>query len=174
MYVKRVKLSKEELTVKEIKDFFIISEKGLKLFYDNLSVAKFLGDTSTEFDAKLARYIEELDKTTSLSLLSAIEAHFRVDYLNKCYGKKKDSLSIALREIYKTVYQEIPLPELINEWRKLFTRSRFIPEFHLALKYRHWLAHGRYWVYPSRKFDFASILALAVGLQNELGIKMGA
>jgi hypothetical protein len=44
-----------------------------------------------------------------------------------------------------------------------------------ALNYRNWLAHGRYWVAKlGRKYDFFSVLTLAINIQKELGIKMGA
>jgi hypothetical protein len=65
--------------------------------------------------------IEELEKTSSLTLLSSLEAKLRIDYLKRCYQKGKDGLSKDFRAIHKQKSHRASLEEYILEtWKKRF------------------------------------------------------
>jgi hypothetical protein len=53
--------------------------------------------------------------------------------------------------------------EILPAWRKYTdVASGVISDLRGALKYRHWLAHGRYWVPKlGRKYEYHDIYALA-------------
>ena len=49
----------------------------------------------------------------SFSILSALEAAFRIDYLTRCNQKKEDSLSKKMREIYQNKENCVSLEKTI-------------------------------------------------------------
>ena len=172
---KRVPFSNEELPIKEIEAYFVTTEKALRSFYQ-INNLYFTTYTVEELNNELERRIEELDKSTAFTILAAIEAHLRVDFLQRCYNKEKDSLSKRFRNLNKKKGSSVSLSDDILElWMQHISKKSVISELRGALNYRHWLAHGRYWVAKwGRKYDFYDVLTLAINIQNELGIEMGA
>jgi hypothetical protein len=171
---KRVPFSNEELPIKEIEAYFVTTEKALRSFYQ-INNLYFTTYTVEELNNELERRIEELDKSTAFTILAAIEAHLRVDFLQRYYDKEKDPLSRKFRNLYKKKGDRPPLEGILELWMQHLTRKSVISELRGALNYRHWLAHGRYWVAKwGRKYDFYDVLTLAINIQNELGIEMGA
>jgi len=171
---KRVPFSNEELPIKEIEAYFVTTEKALRSFYQ-INNLYFTTYTVEELNNELERRIEELDKSTAFTILAAIEAHLRVDFLQRYYDKEKDPLSRKFRNLYKKKGDRPPLEDILELWMQHLTRKSVISELRGALNYRHWLAHGRYWVAKwGRKYDFYDVLTLAINIQNELGIEMGA
>ena len=126
---------------------------------------RFLGYSITELTIELNERLSEIDVSSSLSLLSAIEAAFRIDYLQRCYQKKKDPLSRVFREIHKVKGSKTSLEDdILDSWKQNSSAPKEILG-HLkgALKFRHWLAHGRYWApkLGRTKYDYQSVYQLA-------------
>jgi hypothetical protein len=126
---------------------------------------RFLGYSIDELKSELTLRLAEIDITSSLSLLSAIEAAFRIDYLQRCYMRKKDPLSRTFREIHKHKGSMASLEDdILDTWKQCTIESKEILG-HLkgALKYRHWIAHGRYWEpkLGRSKYDYQSVYQLA-------------
>ena len=126
---------------------------------------RFLGYSITELNFELELRLTEIDITSSLSLLSAIEAAFRIDYLQRCYIRKKDPLSRAFREIHKLKGSKASLEDdILDSWKQNTSAPKVILG-HLkgALKFRHWIAHGRYWEpkLGKTKYDYQSVYQLA-------------
>jgi len=112
----------------------------------------------------LGERVEEADLTSSLTVLAAVEAAFRIDYLKRCYGKKKDPVSRALRGIYKKKQEKASLEdEIFEAWISNSSGTRtLIGELRGAFRFRHWLAHGRYWTAKlGRRYDFDDVFTLA-------------
>jgi hypothetical protein len=125
---------------------------------------RFEGYTDAEVDGELAERIEELEKSSAMTILSAIEAAFRIDFLQRCYLRKKDALSRAFRDIYKSKGLKIAIDDdIFTAWKNYsIGGSRLIGELRGAFRYRHWLAHGRYWEPKlGRRYDYISIYELA-------------
>jgi hypothetical protein len=100
-----------------------------------------------------------------------MEAIFRIDYEQRCYLKKKDPLSRAFRDLHKHRRSNVSLEEEIFDLWKEYTNGakQLISELKGAFKYRHWLAHGRYWTPKlGRKYDFVSLYALATNVLSSL------
>jgi hypothetical protein len=171
---KKVSFSNEVLTIKEIQDYYARSEHALREFCLN-NRQYFIGYTLSEIEEELDKYIQELDKSCSFTLLAAIEAYLRIDYLQRCYNKEKDVLSRDLRALFKIKNSRASLDDdILTLWKKHLSSSCSISELRGALHYRDWLAHGRYWVAKlGRNYDFFELLKLAIFLQNELDIEMG-
>lgn len=131
--------------------------------------ADFVGLSENEIEQEKNEILKENDITHCLLLLTAIEAAIRLDANQKYCNKKKDSLSKKIKEIYnRTKGEKIKLDEdLINarleedepKLRKSYN------ELKTCFKYRHWLAHGRYWE-PKKphNFDFDSILIVILSI----------
>lgn len=133
--------------------------------------ADFVGLSKDEIEKEKESLLKENDTTHCLLLLTAIEALIRLDSDEKYCNKKKDPLSKKIKEIYdRTKGERIKLDDdLINARMSEDDVSlrRFYIDLKTCFKYRHWLAHGRYWD-PKRvsKVNFDSILIV---MQSILG-----
>ncbi len=98
-----------------------------------------------------------------MNLLAALEAAFRVDFLQRCYKKGKDPVSREFRKLYASEGIYVSLEEdIFQVWKqKSSVPSSVISQLKGAFKYRHWLAHGRYWVPKFRQYDYHDIYTLA-------------
>lgn len=141
-------------TIAEIAEYHNDVVSALKLYFRGRRRA----------EGVLAARIEETDLRSALAILTAIEASFRVDYLCRCQKKMKDDVSRAFRTIYKGRKSNVRLEdEIFQTWRQESPASRaLIGELRGAFKFRHWLAHGRYWEPKlGRKYDFNFVYSLA-------------
>lgn len=145
----RNQLIAKPITLEEIAVYYKDSEAALRLFFslDNPRVEQFLGSTPEELDMKLNERIEELGRLASLSLLATLEALFRTDYKERIKKRKKDCLSKALKKIHNIKATKASLEDdILQAWKENTNdSSQLISHLKGAYKYRHWLAHGRYW-----------------------------
>jgi len=165
---KRVSFSGENLSLDEIAQHHNDTEGALRLFFSTASPSypfRFAGYKPDEISDELGDRMTELDRNSAMSLLAAIEAVFRVDYLQRCYQKKKDAVSRQFREIYKAKEIHASLEDDIFEvWKNNSTGStKLIGDLRGAFKFRHWMAHGRYWTPKlGQKYDYLSLYTLAL------------
>ena len=111
-------------------------------------------------------YIEETDRRSSLAVLTLIDAAFKLDYRYRCENKLKDDLSRAFRAKQKQRqgYQNVSLEQdIFDAWIKYASGAHaLIGDLRGAFRFRHWLAHGRYWTPKlGRNYDFNSLYSLA-------------
>jgi len=143
---------------------------SLKLYFSEASptfVARFFDRRPDEIAAELADRVEETDRRSAFFVLATLERAFLADYESRCRGKMKDELSKAFRRIYKSKKTNVRLDEDIFEaWRRDRTLRQLIGELRGAFRFRHWMAHGRYAVRPTGKYDFGSIYLLAENVLN--------
>jgi PAS domain-containing protein len=112
---------------------------------------------------------EETETRSIFDLLATIEAVLRIDYQSRVNHRSKDVLSRAFRTLYQRKQERVLFDEdLLELWTKHHPElKRYISELRAALKFRHWLAHGRYWQRPTNsRFDYASIYDLANDISN--------
>jgi hypothetical protein len=95
--------------------------------------------------------------------LSTLESFFRQDYISRCREKKKDPLSRVFRQKYKSKKEKVNLEnEILEEWKAHYPdHKKIIGDIKGTLKFRHWLAHGRYWKPNFSKYDILSIYNMA-------------
>ncbi len=164
---KRVSFSGEHQELTQIAAHHSDVTDALRLYFrpaDGPYQARFAGYSLAELKDELRARLAEVDRTSALSVLSALEAAFRIDYLQRCYAKKKDGVSRAFRKIYQHKGPRPALEEdILTVWRRESTTPvRLIVALTEAFNYRHWLAHGRYWTPRlGRKYDYESVYALA-------------
>jgi len=146
---KKVVFSNNHLNIDYITTYRNDVAASLRNYFSLHSVdqERFLGYSTEEISSDLRDRIQELDYMSSLSLLAALEAFFRIDYLQRNYRKKKYAVSRALLDIYKSKNDRASLEDdILEAWlANTHNTSQIIGELKGAFKYRHWLAHGRYW-----------------------------
>lgn len=121
-----------------------------------------------EVNAYFEGILEEIDTQTSLFLLAATEATVRADFLERVYTRKKDAVSQTFRKVYKTRCNhnkvKVRLEEdILDVWgNQLPSTKPDVSRLKGALKYRNWLAHGRYWVPKmGQRYDPIGIIQIA-------------
>jgi hypothetical protein len=172
----RVSFSGEELSINQIEEYFDSTEKALRSYYHH-SNPVFAEYSYQELTDELDNRIAELNRSTTLMAFATIEAHLRIDFLKRCYYRYKDDLSRKFREVYSIKGSNVSLSDdILRLWMGYITRKSHVSDLISALNYRHWLAHGRYWVAKlgRTKYDFREIVRLAILLQSEMNIDMGA
>jgi hypothetical protein len=114
---------------------------------ENINHKKFIGMTPQEFESYFKESNKELDYLVCFDLLSATEAVLRMDYNEKVSLKLKTETARKFREINKEKGNKVSLEEdIIKVWKQYDTSTTSdFSDFLGSLKYRHWLAHGRYW-----------------------------
>jgi len=169
------KLSKsnQHLNFEEIADMYSFREKSLILFFSNHNpeyLNSFIGYTPDEVLQELRYQVSEIERDACLNLLAAIEAIFRLDYAIRCEEKDKAEISRRFRELFSEHQYRLPLEDsLFEEWKNVFSvKSSVISYLKGAFKYRHWLAHGRYWTLKAGKpkYDFYDLYTLALEVEK--------
>ena len=158
----KVSFSNQELSFKDIQNYHSTLTKALLEFYKSATDVCFVGYTSTEMRQELEGRLSELDKSSCLSLFASIEALLRINYLQRCEQKRKDTISRKMREIYLSKANKASLEDDILEiWKQEPCLTSIASQIKAAFKYRHWLAHGRYWTPKfGRKYDFDYLYTL--------------
>jgi hypothetical protein len=162
------------LSLEEIAAYHEDVVSCLKYYFNELSAysaERFFAYTPDERAKELRRRVEETSLRSILIVLASVEARFRVDYEDRCRYRLKDNLSRSFRAIYKNRKRKVKLEQDIFEaWKTHRAESRLrIGELRTAFKFRHWLAHGRYWQPKiGRNFDFESVFDLAAAVSQKL------
>jgi hypothetical protein len=173
----RLSRSHQELDFESIANDYNLFKKSLDLFYskNNHDFQNFFSNYSeneilNEYNLKSS----ELDKLFVLTLLSAIEAKFKIDYSIRCENRYKDEISQIFREYYRENSYRVNFEEkILKTWKDKSAKSNvFFNEIIQIFKFRHWLAHGRYWILKSNieKYDFFYIYAIAQSIDSDLNL----
>ncbi|VAW48201.1 hypothetical protein MNBD_GAMMA03-823 [hydrothermal vent metagenome] len=110
-----------------------------------------------------------LNKATTILTHRALEAAFRIDYLyrsKRVNRTKNDLLTQSFYKLYLIKGKNARFEdEILSSWKTHTSspnNSKIISDLIEAFKYRHWLAHGRYYTPKlGKKYDFTSIYTLA-------------
>ena len=163
----RVSFSGQELDLDQIAKHHAASESALREYFSTASssfIYRYAGGTLSALDTDLEFSVDELDYNSAFNVMAAIEAALRTDYLTRVYERKRDDLSRAFRAINKAKGRKVLLErDILTAWRVHGALPNGIYSSVLkAFEYRHWLAHGRYWV-PEfhRKYDYFTVSGIA-------------
>ena len=163
---RRVAFAASYPELQDIAEHYEISVKSMALLYSQLNpgfASDFQYYTHDEVAKERDDRLEEIDASLALTLLASIEATFRVDYLRRCYRRRRDSLSRDFRLLYRKKGRNVSFEEeLLEGWKRHSNvRQSLLGDIKGAFKYRHWLAHGRYWIPKlGRRYDFSNIFGL--------------
>lgn len=125
---------------------------------------RFAGYTREDMQKEKREIFEENERNSVMNMLAALEAAFRMDYLDRCQKKKRDPLSRQFRAIYVAKRERVSLRDDIFPVWKLYSADarRTVSRVEDAYRYRNWLAHGRYWTLKiGDPYDYATIYRLA-------------
>lgn len=173
----RISFSGQHLELLEIFAQHTDVEASLRSYFSPASVyyaERFFDYKEPDVKDELEIRLAEHERTTIFAILAALEAAFRIDYLQRSYKKKKDSLSRGFRDLHRKKGSRASLEdEILDEWKKYSSVSdKVIGELKGAFKYRHWLAHGRYWEPKlGRKYDYYSVYALAESILDSFPLE---
>ena len=160
----RVSFSAEEQSLEEIANHHADVQAGIFEFFAGSSRILLDRYADSKLDEARDKSLKELSFTSSLSVLSSVEAAIRLDYLRRVYGRWRDPLSRSMKELHKEKENKARLEdELIGRWRAHTDVSDALYGALVgAFKYRHWLAHGRYWTPKlGRQYDYETVYDIA-------------
>ena len=161
--VRRITFSGQHLPLAQIAQYYSDIEASVRNYFSFPNPQRFAGYTPQEMKREMDFVLDEHARSTSMSILSALEATFRVDFLQRCYKRRRDPLSRAFREVHRKKGQRVPLTDILSEWQQHPDVSRsVIKDLERVFRYRHWLAHGRYWTPKiGQEYDYDDIYTLA-------------
>ena len=144
-------------------------KNSLRQYFKNISLMAnkpehLLFLTEDEIKELLGRRLDETDARSSFVILTYIESLFQLHYLN--FSKNRKRIPPKLLDEYKTIRNRKNAPPSLNDhifgaWKKAFPEeARFFGELKEALKYRHWMAHGRYFTLKSINSDPDTVFVL--------------
>ncbi|THV21561.1 hypothetical protein [Peteryoungia ipomoeae] len=177
--LKRVTFSGDNQLISQIALHHRDLEDALRQYFSLESgtiPGRYVGYTRSELAAELQRRLAEIELTSSMAVLAAFEASLRVDYLKRCYEKRKDPLSRDFREVYAQRGSRAGLEdEILAAWCRALPRSKpLIDNLIAAFKFRHWLAHGRYWTpkWGAKPIDFQEVYMLVDWAGRQFDLKV--
>ncbi len=150
----------------DIADYHIDAKASLQLYYSNSHsghVARFATYSPREVDEEFAERLEETERRSTLVILARVEAAFRQDYLVRGRSKLADPISVDFRKTFRSRGDRARLEDdILGIWRQHIEPSDrdYISQLRSMFKYRHWLAHGRYWQ-SGRQYAFDDVYVLA-------------
>ncbi|OAH58599.1 hypothetical protein AWH48_16465 [Domibacillus aminovorans] len=131
---------------------------------------EFIGMPLKEVNRHFSEAIKELEYSYCLSLLSATEARFRMDYVVRATQRLRDDLSRRFRDIYKEEKRNVRFEVILDNWKEYHPDLKtHVGYYNGALQLRHWLAHGRYWTPKfGNKYNPESVYLICESISNEL------
>jgi hypothetical protein len=164
---RRVSFSGQHLGLADIDGYHHDAEASLRLYFSSVSptyAVRFFGYSVREVTELLHARLAEGQLRASLTVLSSLEAAFRIDYLQRCYHRDRSEITRCFRALYSEYAERVRLDEhILDNWATYFPATRaLIAEIKRAFRFRHWLAHGRYYTPKlGRKFDYLDLYELA-------------
>jgi hypothetical protein len=151
--------SNENQEIKEIAELKITSLFATSLYFSSKNPnykTDFISLTVDEVQEKKRVVENELEIDFCLNLLSSFEAVLRIDYAFRCQNRKRDEVSRYFRNYYRNDGLKVNFEEIILKgWKIYFPNiKKDIDYLTNAFQYRHWIAHGRYWVYDKKRYEF--------------------
>jgi hypothetical protein len=133
---KRVSFSGQHLGLADIDDYHRDSEASLRLYFSSEAPTfgmRFLDCPTGVVAKQLHARLTENQLRECFTLLASLEAAFRIDFLQRCYLRDRSDVARVL-----------------------------IDDIKAAFRFRHWLAHGRYYTPKlGRQFDYRYLYELA-------------
>lgn len=162
----RVVLARERFDIEQIDGRRRDTEAAIEAYFaigNPSSAQRLLGLALHEVRAEKATLLDESRRSSSMDVFAALEAAFRIDFLQRCYGRQKGDISRAFQELYRNRGPRVSLErDILTVWRNNSNvPRRMITDLTGAFKYRHWLAHGRYWRPRFPKLDYHEVYSLA-------------
>jgi hypothetical protein len=161
---KRVSFSGQEQSLEEIAVHYSTVEAAIFEFFSGSAPATLGLYLHSQVAEARTACLSELDFSSAMSVMSSVEAAVRKDYLTRVYNRWKDPLSRSMRDLHREKRDRAGLErDLLPQWGTTTSiAGRLLSEVMQAFRYRHWLAHGRYWEPKfGRTYDYITVYGLA-------------
>lgn len=154
-------------TILDIANYHSDTEKSIRLYFSENNpefTNIFSGYRISDVNSMLSDMVNETDMRSTLVLMARMEATFRIDYKARSHKKYSDSISIEMRKIWKKQKQRARLDDILNAWGNTNPETKqIIGQLKSLFKFRHWLAHGRYWN-VGNEYDFQTVYIIAASV----------
>lgn len=170
------------LTVEQVQSYYRVTQGALVTKSKLGRKAKY--QTTSERMLQLNKAQSELSLEAGFMLLSYIESIFRIDLALRLQNRKwKDSLTQFYHSKHKPsekIYK-FPLELIFEGWKNWSDQSnedvvdimRKLPQY---FYYRHWVAHGRYWVPKDtgylKRYNYNAISLLVSEIESTFAGKL--
>lgn len=130
---------------------------------------EFVGMTETDREQSIRDLAGELSHEVVLLLTASFEALVQVDFEDRVSNRRKDPISRSLYRLARSHERRrdrprwIPVEEILDVWQRETGRAHLIGRLKQLFQFRHWLAHGRYWVQKSGLKDPDPFVAWSIG-----------
>lgn len=177
--INRFHIARQQYSLQDIKRYYDYSLRAIECTYsasaNNRYDEIFFGRAETEIRQEAAAVKRELSHLCSLCAMAYIESLFRIDSFVRVKHKCKGDLTSTVRALLKAK-SSIPLvrfEDLLDVWKDEYaSEAELFRNIKNSFKFRHWIAHGRYWQPHDdidRHFDFPDIFILAQQVEAALG-----
>ena len=184
---RRAAISSERMTVGDVLDYYeavrdsiVCRAETAKRHFGREAGPldpKLFGMNFEELDGYFEGLLDEIDEQASLFIIAAAEAEIRVDFENRVVAKKPKGSAVteAFRSIAMLKGQRVPLEEILDVWaREAPSVKTDVSQFKGALKFRHWLAHGRWWIPKlGQRYDPSGLFLIIESLLTKTGLGDG-
>lgn len=172
----KISLSEERQGIEDIANHREITHRSINYYHSQKNIdfeGLFFGLSPSELEEK--RYQTDLENDTLIgfNLLTAIEAMFRLDFIARVNNKGKDDLSRHFYQLHQEKELRVSLEnDIFSGWEEHVTLDRdstaIFRELRGAFKYRHHIAHGRYWEpkLGRKNYDYETIYQFAEIVQQ--------
>lgn len=161
----------------DIADYHADATASLQHYYSNSHagyVVRFAAYRPREVAEEFAERLKETEMRSALVVLARVEAAFRQDYKLRGRSKRADPISVGLRKVFRVRGDRARLDdEILETWRQHVEPSdrAYISQLRGMFKYRHWLAHGRYWD-AGRQHAFGDVYLLADAILSSFDLEV--
>lgn len=155
-----------QLDLPQIADYHTLVQAALFDLFANPTNGALVQYAGMALDQVRADALAELEHTSSLSVLACVEATLRIDYAQRVSARGRSALSRELRAVHKQKKDRARLDDdILAAWRDHSGINKNVISLLIsAFNYRHWLAHGRYWLPKfGRTYDYQSVYTIADG-----------
>jgi hypothetical protein len=173
---KRLSRSGEERRIEQVNQTYNTLVAAINTSFGDVSFLQneiFQAKNQDEITAIKTEEMEEVERYTSFDILSAIEAMFMLDYHYRCEKRVKDDVSREFRKINKWLTTRVEFQKhILGTWTKYNPKNPILNELNTILLYRHWLAHGRYWLLDrnAAKYDYNYLYSIASQIKDGFGL----
>ncbi len=140
----------------EVVEWWLVTRDGIARVRDAALAGRPLPDSiaararGKPIEPWFAAQLDEADVLGCFALLAEVEAVFMRDYRSRTDARRRDELSralLSLRRSHEARRQRVVLdPDILECWATSRPSFKKPVGFVRGLfKYRHWIAHGRYW-----------------------------
>ncbi len=180
--INRFRIAPQLYTLEEIKRYYDLNSQSIECEYssvDNRNYAvRFFGRSVNDVIREKQAVTRELSYVCSMCVMAYIESLFRIDSYIRVKHRYKGQLTGRIKTLLqdKDSIPRLRFETLLDAWEEEYADEKdLFRDINRSFKFRHWIAHGRYWKLDDnidKHFDFPTIFMLAQHTKEKLGDKM--